>query len=57
MNRLHRKLIEMIDDATDSDRDTMARARLMAAEMMLCYRKGVSKETLIKEYEERKLTW
>jgi len=47
MNRLHRKLLEMLDEASDFDRDTIYMTRTMAAEMGLCYRKGVTKEQLI----------
>ena len=56
MNRLHRKIIAMMDEATDSDRDTTYMARMLAAEMGLCCRKGVSKEQLIMELIGRKLT-
>jgi hypothetical protein len=35
--------------------DLQYRAQIMAAEMSLCIRKGLSKETLIKEYQGRGL--
>jgi hypothetical protein len=47
MNSLHRKLLDMLGEAMDFDRDTIAYAKQMAAETSLCERLDVEKEQLI----------
>jgi len=49
------KPLRQYDEAYDKTLNIEYMARKMAAEIGLCIRKGVSKETLIKEYEERRL--
>ena len=51
------KILREYDEAYDQTLNIEHMAQMMAAEIGLCIRLQKSKETLIKEYEERKLEW
>ena len=53
----HKKMLCEYDWILDDTEDKLHMIRQMVAEFGLCCRKGVSEETLIKEYEGRKLEW
>jgi len=57
VSAMFENLLRKYDETLNEVRDQDYMIQIMTAEFHLCCRLGVMKQTLIKEYEERKLEW